>query len=73
MAEAGDLANKGFILNRLTAERGRTVIVTGLHRSGTSLDALRARPDSLIRVRVARHGVELDNSGKRLCDFGSAA
>jgi hypothetical protein len=39
MAEAGDLANKGFILNRLTAERGRTVIVTGLHRSGTSLVA----------------------------------
>jgi hypothetical protein len=45
----------------------------GSHGFFIRLDALRAQPDSLIRVRVARHGIELDNSGKRLCDFGSAA
>jgi hypothetical protein len=29
-----------------------------------ALDQLHARRESVIRVRVARHGVELDNSGK---------
>jgi hypothetical protein len=45
----------------------------GRHGYFVPLDALQARWDSVIRVRVARHGVELDNSGTRLCDFGSAA
>jgi hypothetical protein len=35
----GDLVNKGFILNHPSDEPGRTFIVTGLHRSGTSLVA----------------------------------
>jgi hypothetical protein len=35
----GDLVNKGFILNRPSGEPGRTFIVTGLHRSGTSFVA----------------------------------
>jgi hypothetical protein len=35
----GDLVNKGFILNHPSGEPGRTFIVTGLHRSGTSLVA----------------------------------
>jgi hypothetical protein len=39
MAAAGDLSNKGFILNNGSAEKGRTFIITGLHRSGTSLVA----------------------------------
>jgi hypothetical protein len=34
-----DLLNKGLILNRPSAEPGRTFIVTGLQRSGTSLVA----------------------------------
>ena len=34
-----DLVNEGFILNRLSGEAGRTFIVTGLQRSGTSLIA----------------------------------
>jgi hypothetical protein len=45
----------------------------GSHGFFVRLDMLQALPDSVIRVRVARHGVELDNSGTRLCDFGSAA
>lgn len=45
----------------------------GRHGYFVPLEALQARSDSVIRVRVARHGVELDNSGTRLCDFGSAA
>ena len=39
MAAADDLINKGFIVNRQSDERGRTFIVTGPHRSGTSLVA----------------------------------
>ena len=35
----GDLVNKGFILHRPSSEPGRTFIVTGLQRSGTSLIA----------------------------------
>ena len=34
-----DLINKGVIVNRSSAEKGRTFIVTGLYRSGTSLVA----------------------------------
>jgi hypothetical protein len=45
----------------------------GSHGYFVELDALQARPDQVIRVRVARHGIELDNSGTRLCDFGASA
>jgi hypothetical protein len=36
---AGDLLNRGLILNRQSSERGGTFIVTGMLRSGTSLVA----------------------------------
>ena len=39
MAAVGDLINKGFILDQQSEEKGRTFIVTGLYRSGTSLVA----------------------------------
>jgi len=45
----------------------------GRHGYAVPIIALQARPDSVIRVRVAAHGIELDNSGTRLSDFGSAA
>jgi hypothetical protein len=45
----------------------------GRHGYAVPVIALQARPDSVIRVRVAAHGIELNNSGTRLCDFGSAA
>jgi hypothetical protein len=45
----------------------------GRHGYLVPLIALQARPDSVIRVRVAGHRNELDNSGTRLSDFGSAA
>ena len=46
-------------------------IGNGRHGYFVPLGELHARPDSLIRVRVARYNVELVNSGTRLCDFGS--
>jgi hypothetical protein len=45
----------------------------GCHGYFVPLMLLQARPDSIVRVRVAQHGVELDNSGRRLCDFGTSA
>ena len=39
MHAVGDLINRGFIINRPSSEPGRTFIVTGLQRSGTSLVA----------------------------------
>lgn len=48
-------------------------IGNGCHGYFIPLDALPARPDSVIRVWVAEYGIELNNSGKRLCDFGSSA
>jgi hypothetical protein len=45
----------------------------GSHGFVVGVDMLQACPDSVIRVRVARHGIELGNSGTRLCDFGSSA
>lgn len=39
MSDLAGLINKGVILNRPSAENGRTFIVTGLYRSGTSLVA----------------------------------
>ena len=66
------------VVTRLTAETFRQDLLDagigqGSHGFFIRLDALQAQPVSLIRVRVAHHGIELDNSGKRLCDFGSAA
>ena len=43
----------------------------GSHGYFVPLEALRARPDSLIRVKVSHHEIELDNSGRRLSDYGS--
>jgi hypothetical protein len=45
----------------------------GRHGFFIGLEALRARPDSIIRIVVVPHGIELDNSGTRLCDFGTSA
>lgn len=45
----------------------------GRHGYFVPLDAMDARCNSVIRVRVAHHGVELHNSGTRLCDFGPSA
>ncbi len=39
-------------------------IGNGCHGYIVALEQLGARPEFVIRVRVARHGVELDNSGK---------
>jgi hypothetical protein len=44
----------------------------GNHGFSIALQVLRAQPDAMIRIKVAGIGVELDNSGKRLRDFGSA-
>jgi hypothetical protein len=45
----------------------------GRHGFFIELAALDARAHSVIRIVVAPHGIELDNSGTRLCDFGTAA
>jgi hypothetical protein len=45
----------------------------GKHGFFIVLGALRARPDSVIRVAVVPHRIELDNSGTCLCDFGTSA
>jgi hypothetical protein len=42
----------------------------GSHGYFVPLEALRARPDSVIRVKVSRHDIELDNSGRRLSHYG---
>jgi hypothetical protein len=39
-------------------------IGNGCHGYIVPLERLRARPESVIRGRVARHGVELNNSGR---------
>jgi hypothetical protein len=39
---------------------------TGHHGFSLDLDGLCPRPDSIIRIRVADHGIELDNAGTRL-------
>jgi len=45
----------------------------GAGRHGFFLDvaSLGARPDAVVRIKVAGHGVELDNSGRRLDDYGA--
>lgn len=45
----------------------------GRHGYFVPLDVLGAQPDSVIRVRVAKHGVELDNSGRRLRELAGSA
>jgi hypothetical protein len=45
----------------------------GRHGFFIGLESLRARPDSVIRVAVVPHGIELDKSGTRLCDFAASA
>jgi hypothetical protein len=63
---------------RVTADAFRQDLLdagigNGCHGYFIPLQALRARPGSVIRVWVAEYGIELNNSGKRLCDFGSSA
>jgi len=48
-------------------------IGNGRHGYFVPLEELRAGPDSLIRVQVARYGVELVNSGTRLCELPLAS
>jgi hypothetical protein len=48
-------------------------IGSGRHGFVIPVEALHAQPGSAIRVWVAEHGIELNRSGKRLCDFGSSA
>jgi hypothetical protein len=43
----------------------------GCHGFSIALETLRARPDAVIRIRIAGHAVELDNSGLPLREFGS--
>jgi hypothetical protein len=43
---------------------------TGHHGFYIDLAKLSVRPDSVIRVRVADHTIELDNSGRRLKSYG---
>ncbi|HET7884462.1 MAG TPA: hypothetical protein VFL55_26470 [Acetobacteraceae bacterium] len=45
----------------------------GRHGFFVPLGSLHAQSYSVIRVRVARHNIELPNSGTRLSDFGTAA
>jgi hypothetical protein len=44
---------------------------TGHHGFAIDLRQLRSRPDAVIRIRVAEQDIELDNSGRRLADYGS--
>jgi hypothetical protein len=48
-------------------------IGNGRHGFFVPIEMLHATPGSVIRVRVARHMIELDNSGKRLSEFGAVA
>ncbi len=42
----------------------------GHHGFRADLGSLRPRPESVIRVRVATYGIELENSGRRLKTYG---
>jgi hypothetical protein len=48
-------------------------IGNGRHGFFIPVEALSAQPYSVVRVWVAEYGIELNCSGKRLCDFGSSA
>ena len=48
-------------------------IGAGRHGFTIPLGGMMATPDAVIRIKVARHGVELGNSGKRLRDFAAGA
>jgi hypothetical protein len=41
----------------------------GWHGFQLDLGALKLRPDAVIRIRVAAHGMELENSGRRLATY----
>ena len=43
---------------------------TGHHGFAVDLGKLCLRPDAVIRIKVAGQGVELDNSGRHLADYG---
>lgn len=45
----------------------------GSHGFSIALEVLRAQSDAVIRIKVAGHGIELGNSGKRLRQFRSGA
>jgi hypothetical protein len=44
----------------------------GCHGFFINLATLQVQPDSVMRVRVSVHGIELQNSGKRLRDYGTS-
>lgn len=44
----------------------------GRHGFFLDLAALGAPPDAVVRIKVARHGIELENSGRRLRDYRAA-
>jgi hypothetical protein len=50
-----------FLQNLLDAQVG-----AGAHGFAVALTGLQARPDAIIRVRVAGRVIELENSGQRL-------
>jgi hypothetical protein len=71
------LVDQRFVM-RVTADVFRQDLLDagighGRHGFFVPVETLHARPDSTIRVWVAEHGIELNNSGKRLCDFGPSA
>jgi hypothetical protein len=43
---------------------------SGHHAFSVALDRLQARPESVIRIKVAARGIELGNSGRRLDAYG---
>ena len=61
-----DCACRRTVFVRTCATAGLAVAATAF---SIAVEALRARPDAVIRVRVAGHGIELDNSGRRLAEF----
>jgi hypothetical protein len=73
-----DVLIDGRIAMRIVAETFRQDLLDagigqGRHGFFIGLAALHARPEAVIRIVVAPYGMELKNSGTRLCDFGSAA
>jgi hypothetical protein len=48
-------------------------IGSGCHSFFIPIETLDSRTDSVVRVWVAEYGIELNRSGRRLCDFGSSA
>jgi hypothetical protein len=66
------------LVTRVTADVFRQDLLDagigqGRHGFFIPIETLQAQPSSLIRVRVTEHGIELNNSGKRLSEFGPSA